>query len=182
MAARERAPERLEDAGDEAGQFQSLSTYTSGSLAPPAVLHTIRVSRSHTLCGLLPPAVCFRQQAVVDYGADFLAQFAAVELEEKHGAMITTCICHGCPWETLALDGLNSYQHYAAWRLGNTTGKFFSIWRRFVSWQTCIGRSFMWQFKLRTARRTAGKDSLHIDTRGPNGDGTITDPKCSAFL
>jgi len=64
--------------------------------------------------------------AVVQYGADFDAQFAPVAAEAHgNGAMITTCICHGCPWGTLTVPGseLNSYQHYAAWTVGNDTGK-----------------------------------------------------------
>jgi hypothetical protein len=36
--------------------------------------------------------------------------------------MITSCICHGCPWPTLEVEGKTSYQHYAAWMAGNTTG------------------------------------------------------------
>ena len=63
--------------------------------------------------------------AVVQYGADFDAQFAPVVSENHgHGGMITTCICHGCPWNTLTVPGStkNSYQHYAAWFVGNDTG------------------------------------------------------------
>ena len=31
------------------------------------------------------------------------------------------------------------------------------------------------------AGNTTGADSIHIDTRGPNGDGKITDPMCAPF-
>ena len=61
--------------------------------------------------------------------------------------MSQSCICHGCPWPALVLDGKNSYQHYAAWFVGNDTGK----------------------------------DAFHIDVRGPNGDGALTDPQCKPF-
>jgi len=40
----------------------------------------------------------------------------------KNGGMITSCICHGCPWPALQLDGKNSYQHYADWYYDKTTG------------------------------------------------------------
>jgi hypothetical protein len=50
-----------------------------------------------------------------------------------------SCICHGCPWGDLRLEGKNSYQHYADWYYGKTTGAA----------------------------------SFHIDTRNPNGDGTL---------
>lgn len=63
-----------------------------------------------------------KQQAVIQYGADFLQQFAPLQAIPKNGAMITSCICHGCPWQQLELEGKTSYQHYAAWAIGNTTG------------------------------------------------------------
>jgi len=64
------------------------------------------------------------QQAVLQYGNDFMAQLAPVYAgsETKNGGMITSCICHGCPWQSLILNGKNSYQHYADWFYGKTTG------------------------------------------------------------
>ena len=64
------------------------------------------------------------QAGVLQYGKDFLAQLAPVYKggETKNGGMITSCICHGCPWPTLTLEGKTSYQHYAAWMAGKTTG------------------------------------------------------------
>jgi len=62
------------------------------------------------------------QAAVIQYGVDFLTQFKPVQSEPKNGAMITSCICHGCPWNTLELEGKNSYQHYASWFVGNNSG------------------------------------------------------------
>jgi len=59
---------------------------------------------------------------VLQYGVDFLKQFAPVQAEPKNGAMITSCICHGCDWATLKVNGLTSYQHYANWYYGKTTG------------------------------------------------------------
>ena len=81
------------------------------------------------------------QQGVLAYGEDFMAQLAPVYLagETKHGGMITSCICHGCPWESLVLDGKTSYEWYADWFYGKTTGIA----------------------------------SMHIDTRHPNGNGTL---------
>ena len=61
---------------------------------------------------------------MLQYGKDFLNQLAPVYLggETKHGGMITSCICHGCPWPSLVLEGKNSYQHYADWFYGKTSG------------------------------------------------------------
>lgn len=39
--------------------------------------------------------------------------------------MITSCICHGCPWAQLTTGDVTnktSYQHYADWMAGKTTG------------------------------------------------------------
>merc|ERR1711988_1414458 len=44
------------------------------------------------------------QNAVLQYGEDFLDQFKPVQSEPKNGAMITSCICHGCPWDQLELN------------------------------------------------------------------------------
>lgn len=62
------------------------------------------------------------QEAVLQYGEDFLQQFKAIQGEGKHGAMITSCICHGCPWQNFMLEGKSSYQHYAAWYYGKAQG------------------------------------------------------------
>jgi len=92
------------------------------------------------------------QQGVLQYGEDFMTQLAPVyeNGETKNGGMITTCICHGCPWTALTLDNKTSYQHYADWFYGKTTGAA----------------------------------SMHIDTRLPNGDGTLAGGafrQCAAF-
>jgi hypothetical protein len=62
------------------------------------------------------------QAAVVQYGEDFLDQFALVRKESKNGAFISTCICHACPFATLMLGGKSAFQHYAAWYEGRTSG------------------------------------------------------------
>ena len=87
------------------------------------------------------------QHALVQYGQDFLTQFAPMRAMPQHGAFISTCICHACHWSTLELEGKTAFEHYAAWYDGNTTGAA----------------------------------SMHVDTRGPNGDGAIKDPLCAKF-
>ena len=94
-----------------------------------------------------------KQDAVVRYGADFLTQFHSAVLEGSHhngshGAFISTCICHACPFPTLELDGKTAFEHYTAWYVGATAG---------------------------------GAESVHIDTRPPNGGGTLKDSLCAAF-
>jgi len=67
-------------------------------------------------------ATAAEQKAVLQYGEDFLAQFEPLKANPKNGAMITSCICHGCPWTELALEGKTTYEHYAAWASGKDTG------------------------------------------------------------
>jgi hypothetical protein len=64
------------------------------------------------------------QDGVLQYGKDFLTQFSPVQTESKNGAMITSCICHGCNWAALTTgsDNKTSYQHYADWYYGRTSG------------------------------------------------------------
>ena len=98
------------------------------------------------------------QDAIVEYGASFLTQFAAAAAAAtvsqtrtaaagRNGAFISTCICHACPFHKLELGGKTAFQHYAAWYLG----------------------------------QTVGSSSMHIDTRAPNGGGAIVDPLCAKF-
>jgi hypothetical protein len=67
-----------------------------------------------------------QQAAVIAYGADFMQQFQPVAAEQKNGAFITSCICHGCPWSSLVLDGMTSLQHYARWHAGACAGENFA--------------------------------------------------------
>jgi hypothetical protein len=64
------------------------------------------------------------QAGVLQYGKDFMEQLAPVYTppESKNGGMITSCICHGCPWSDLKLAGKSSYQHYADWFYSKTKG------------------------------------------------------------
>jgi len=91
------------------------------------------------------------QDGVLAYGAGFLHDFDPVKADEKNGAFITSCICHGCPWQSptaLSYDGGPSpYAAYGAWYAG----------------------------------KTRGASAIHIDPRLPNGNGTIDDASCSSF-
>ena len=92
-----------------------------------------------------------RQQAILQYGTDFLTDFQPVVQEnDKNGAFITSCICHGCPWndpDALTFNTLNPYQAYANWYTG----------------------------------KTQGMDNFHVDPRLPNGGGMINSSKCFAY-
>lgn len=60
---------------------------------------------------------------MLQYGLDFMKQLAPVYTGvQKNGAFITSCICHGCPFPDLMLEGKNPYQHYADWFYGKTQG------------------------------------------------------------
>lgn len=63
------------------------------------------------------------QSAVIQYGQDFMEQFMPVQLHRRNGALITSCLCHGCPWTQFVLEGKTAYQHYADWYYGKTRGR-----------------------------------------------------------
>lgn len=72
------------------------------------------------------------QAGVLQYGKDFLTQLAPVYLrssgnKSSNGGMITSCICHGCPWSDLVIDGKNTFQHYFDWSMGRTEGGIASM-------------------------------------------------------
>ena len=96
-----------------------------------------------------------QRQAVLSFGGSFLDQLAPLLSNGRHGAFISTCICHGCPWDDLEIDGRTSYQEYGAWMLDSTIDD------------------------AKSQTLAAGKH-VHIDRRGPDGGGTI-EGKCQAF-
>lgn len=67
------------------------------------------------------------QAAVKQYSIDFLAAFAPVAVPTANhganGAMITSCICHGCPWSSLVLEGKNTYTHVHEWYQASIANK-----------------------------------------------------------
>jgi hypothetical protein len=93
------------------------------------------------------------QSAIVQYGADFLdALKPVIASAPKNGAFITSCICHSCSWSTLT-TGVDTLTSYA----------------HYAAW-----------FKNHTPDRSSTR-SIHIDSRAPNGGGTLKDPKCMPF-
>lgn len=96
------------------------------------------------------------QAAIVQYGADFIkALQPVVASAPKNGAFITSCICHGCSWNTLTTgatgDATTSWGYYAQWLEAHRSGA------------------------------AAAAKSIHVDARAPNGDGELKDPKCMQF-
>eukprot|EP00939_MAST-03C_sp_MAST-3C-sp1_P000133 g133.t1 len=91
------------------------------------------------------------QDGVLDYGVGFLQDFKPVEADSKNGAFITSCICHGCPWQdptALIFDkGPSPYRAYGSWYVG----------------------------------KTKGASAIHIDPRLPNGGGDINNTACEKF-
>jgi len=62
---------------------------------------------------------------VIQYGKDFITQLTAAGIGangSQHGGVITSCICHGCPWGGFVLDGKTGDQWYADWYYGVTAG------------------------------------------------------------
>ena len=62
------------------------------------------------------------RDAVRQYAVDFLRQLAPVLKQPRNGAAITSCICHGCPWDSLFLEGRTLHEHYVAWLKGEASG------------------------------------------------------------
>ena len=92
------------------------------------------------------------QEGVLQYGRDFLIDFAPVQKKKKNGAFITSCICHGCPWNdptalAFGSENINPWEAYGRWYTG----------------------------------ADEGEDAIHIDPRLPNGGGNITNVKCFGF-
>merc|ERR1712060_283090 len=89
------------------------------------------------------------RQGILQYGNDFDNQFAALKAvitgkSSVHGGFITTCMCHGCPWDKLVHGRVNAFAALGQWYYGVTS---------------------------------PGNASLYFDTRGPNADGQLNDPK-----
>mmetsp|Transcript_4141 Transcript_4141/g.6104 ORF Transcript_4141/g.6104 Transcript_4141/m.6104 type:complete len:83 (-) Transcript_4141:147-395(-) len=54
-----------------------------------------------------------------------MAQFSPYELNEHHGAFITSYICHGCRFSDLILDESDkatAMDYYKSWHYGKTSG------------------------------------------------------------
>jgi hypothetical protein len=64
------------------------------------------------------------EDAVLEYGEDFMKQLEPVFVESANGAFITSCMCHGCPWfdSSLELKNGTPMQLYADWLFGKSTG------------------------------------------------------------
>ena len=67
--------------------------------------------------------------AVLEYGDAFVKSLRKNVLDGKplNGAFITTCICHGCPWENLHVNGTYTWKAYNDWFKGLTLGEE-SVW------------------------------------------------------
>ena len=105
--------------------------------------------------------------------------------------MITSCICHGCPWQDLELEGKNSYQHYGAWLNGETataqrgldlTASTLGAQVTVVDLLCHFGCLFCCcRVAVGVAGKTTGAASIHIDPRLPNGGGDLKFTNCKPF-
>ena len=66
------------------------------------------------------------KKAILAYGESFLSDFEPVMQNHKNGAMITSCICHGCNWKNISLNGKDTFSHYIDW-FENDSGDHFTI-------------------------------------------------------
>ena len=57
-------------------------------------------------------------------GKTSLPSLAALRLQTTRirRPFISSCVCHGCPWDRDTLDGKTSYEWYADWFYGKTNG------------------------------------------------------------
>jgi len=92
-----------------------------------------------------------QQRDVLAYGQDFMDQFSPVPIAKggQNGAFITSCICHGCPWNDLTLQNKTTYQALAEW--------------------------------YKSSEDINENPHVYIDSRTPNGDGTIKSKLCITF-
>jgi hypothetical protein len=68
------------------------------------------------------PCSAQEQAQVLSYANSYLDALVPVRANPANGAFITSCICHDCPWSSLALGGRTSWGHYADWHAGRTAG------------------------------------------------------------
>ena len=61
------------------------------------------------------------ETAILNYGKSFLSAFNSQVMKfSKNGGAITSCICHGCNWDTIKINGVLTYKHYINWHNGNS--------------------------------------------------------------
>lgn len=94
----------------------------------------------------------------MQYGADFLTQFAPVRTSNqgRNGAFITSCICHGCPF---SLDSM---------RLSNAHAHNRSAYQAFSVWYNTTFVLGGW---------SGGNPHVFVDTRMPDGGGELNATK-----
>ena len=85
---------------------------------------------------------------VLQYGLDFMKALAPLTAgpNSPHGGLITSCICHGCPWPSMN------------WTNAASKGAVKTIAVAFADW---------WY-----GTTAGGIDSLYVDPRTPDGGGT----------
>lgn len=116
-----------------------------------------------------PKCSDIEQSEVLKYGSDFLkALKPVIDSGPKNGAFITSCVCHGCPWDVVTTgtpgDTKTSYGHYASWHTQHR-----------VAAQSGTDRDRFWEAGGGIA------NSVHIDTRTPNGGGDLKNSMCMPF-
>ena len=54
------------------------------------------------------------------YGDLFLDQLAPVLARppSQAGVFVSTCVCHGCPWSDIVVQGRSAYQALGQWQAG----------------------------------------------------------------
>lgn len=137
--------------------FLVNSKYDAWQLNNELQLQCLLNKRQWPGASVSPDITCTETEkhSVVEYGADWLSSFPRMTLlKGGHGAFITSCVCHGCPWEALSLDG-------SANSAGGSNVSV-STWKAVARWY-------------------GGEDTaaaaLRMDLRGPNGDGAIPSTK-----
>jgi hypothetical protein len=122
-----------------------MAPYVAPTVQTPAFMFNSRFDEFQlgNILQLMNWTTVEQRDAVISFGESFLSQVAPFLAHERNGAFITTCICHGCDWTDLEMDGKTSYAHYAAWMesLGNGTA--------------------------------TADEHIHIDHRPPDGGGAL---------
>lgn len=61
-------------------------------------------------------------EAVLQYGNAFLSDLQPALNSTRNGVVITSCVCHGCWWDRLLVEGKHAEEWYFLWLNGTTTG------------------------------------------------------------
>ena len=116
------------------------------------------------------------QPAVRAYGEDFMSQLQAVAGATANGGVITSCVCHLCPWQQLTNGSRSAVEHYTEWATARmhaaSPARALRRHKRLLRTEDDSSRAIRPSATLR-GPNAGDQRYWSIDSRGPNGDGEV---------